>query len=406
MLRKQPILLSILIVSYLLLLFLAWYNTLADDDLLMWAAVKREGVLGATLEQYRSWNTRWMSFLFLHTWLYFLNPQSSLFLYHLFTFCMLFAAFKRIVDSPEIKSALQFRDNSAFAAGLGVLALFICTYNIGDTWFWINTSTMYGWNLIVLIYAFSLVLRPLGSSSLQSALLNVCGLYVGGAAEPAAILVLILIPAFLLLKKDQAAPYKSNIIHFLTGLCIAFAIAFAGEGHSRREAALPDLSLLNLVLHSVYFSLKIILWHSPLRWLCALGLLTAVFRQRTNSPRNPLRDALLALSAWIAVVVVHTSFITYIMGDYGPARAWSFLSLWLVVCSSWWLYHHTGQIRVKVLWGLQFISLVLIVGTALQQLRVIPEYARMVKEINEGRRPYEDQKLPDHGLLHRMNGLR
>ena len=39
-------------------LYVAWYNRMVDDDLIMVAAVKRAGVLGATIEQYHSWNTR------------------------------------------------------------------------------------------------------------------------------------------------------------------------------------------------------------------------------------------------------------------------------------------------------------------------------------------------------------
>lgn len=94
------------------------------------------------------------------------------------------------------------------------------------------------------------------------------------------------------------------------------------------------------------------------------------------------------------------------MGDYGPPRAWSFLSLWLMAVSGWWLYHHAFRINEKLRSGLQLISLALILTTAIQQFRVIPEYSRVAREVNAEQLPFDDQKLPDNGLLHRMNGTR
>jgi hypothetical protein len=384
---------------------LAWYNLLQDDDLLMLESVHRAGIIGATQEQYYTWNTRWTSFFFLHSWMYFMQANSSLFLYHLCTSLALWGACFRLGKALNYRQWMSDISPVALASAFSA-ALLVSTYHIGDTWFWMNTSTMYGWNLIVLLLALALVLKPLESGGLTSALLNACGLFVGGAAEPATVLLLLMIPAFLVFQKEVAAPYISNLIHFLTGLCIAFAIALAGEGHSKREAALPDLSFVNLIVHSGYFSLKILVWHSPLRWLCGLGLLLPFFHKNSVSARHPLRDALLALTAWISVVVLHTLFITYIMGDYGPPRAWSFLSLWLMAVTGWWLYHHAFRINEKLRSGLQLISLALILSTAIQQFRVIPEYSRVAREVNAGQLPFDDQKLPENGLLHRMNGTR
>ena len=63
------------IPQYLLLLLfvlgfglLAFYNVLMDDDLVMLRGVEAHGIVGATIDHYDSWNTRWMSFFFLHTW--------------------------------------------------------------------------------------------------------------------------------------------------------------------------------------------------------------------------------------------------------------------------------------------------------------------------------------------------
>ncbi|MBL0096804.1 MAG: hypothetical protein IPP46_10160 [Bacteroidetes bacterium] len=153
---------------------LSYYNVLVDDDVVMLRSVKDAGIVGATIGQYETWNTRWMSFFFLHTWMNFWNENSSPLLYHLVTLMALVLASRRLVMAMISKRWIAASSNLQewFFAGLISTALVVSSYHIGDTWFWVNTSTMYGWNLIALLLAISLVLSPLKNNLLQDILLT------------------------------------------------------------------------------------------------------------------------------------------------------------------------------------------------------------------------------------------
>lgn len=189
-------------------LLLSYYNALLDDDIVMLRSVREQGIIGATIGQYESWNTRWMSFLFLHSWMYFWNEDSSPLLYHLFTLTTLLCSFRRLARGLSAKGLINPAGKAEirFYAALMTAALLAATYHIGDTWFWVNTSTMYGWNLTAIVCTLSLVLLPLKNSLLQDIFISHAGLYVGGAAEPAVACLLILLPSLLFFKRNSAHP--------------------------------------------------------------------------------------------------------------------------------------------------------------------------------------------------------
>lgn len=389
-------------------MLLSYFNVAMDDDIVMFRSVKEHGVLAATIGQYQSWNTRWMSFFFLHTWMYYLNENSSLLFYHLITFIALFLASLRLVKACHQKGFLNSTSvtDTYFSAGLISAALLASTYHIGDTWFWLNTSTMYGWNLIAILFSLSLAILPLKNNFLHDSMLTFLGLYVGGASEPSVASLFVLLPVFLVVKKTESAPYRKDSMNFLIGMGLSFAIALAGEGHGKRDAALPDLQLGDWLIKSIYFSSKIVLYHSPLRVIMALLLLYPLFNRTTfSSAKNSFfyysRNASIA---WIIIVVIHVFFITSIMGDYGPERAWSFISLWTVLVSGWWWYHVAHLISEKVIKGLCWPLAFYLIFIVLQQYRLIPPYIAYIHKVQQGELPFDATKIPDSGLLHPLNG--
>jgi hypothetical protein len=403
-----------LIPRYLLLLLfllgfglLAYYNVLMDDDIVMLRGLEAHGIVGATIDHYDSWNTRWMSFFFLHTWMSFWTEDSSPLLYHLFTLGSLFFVsdlFLRSLQANKGLNAFTSTNDRILKSGLFTAAIIVSTFHIGDTWFWVNTSTMYGWNLIALLGALSICINPLRNKFLQDSLITFLGLYVGGAAEPAAVCLFIMLIGVLYYKSDQTKEYRNHIINFLIGMSVSFGIALAGDGHSKREAALPDLSIIDWFIHSGYFSVKIAAIHAPLRIFLVIALLYPVFSNNISTPKLSLaKGTLYACAAWFLVVVVHTYFITFIMGDYGPPRAWSFISFVSVLMVAWWLWQYSNKIPKVVAQISTWISVLVIGYFVFVQVHELPEYSSYVKKVKAKEILFDVKEVPSSGLLHRMS---
>ena len=403
-----------LIPRYLLLLLfmlgfglLAYYNVLMDDDLMMLRGVQAHDIVGATIDHYDSWNTRWMSFLFLHTWMSFWTEDNSPLLYHLFTLGSLFFVsdlFLRSLQTNKSLSAFTSTGDRILKSGLFTAAIIISTFHIGDTWFWVNTSTMYGWNLIALLGAVSITIQPLRNKFIQDSLITFLGLYVGGAAEPAVVCLFIILVVVLIFKTDSTQEYRNHIINFLIGMGVSFGIALAGDGHSKREAVLPDLSIVDWLIHSGYFSAKIAFIHAPLRIFLVLTLLYPIFSNNSSTTKLSVsKGTLYAVMALLFVVVLHTYFITYVMGDYGPPRAWSFISLVSVLLVAWWLFHFVNKIPVVAIHISTLISVFIIAYVVYIQAIELPPYSTYVKKVKAKELLFDVKEVPKSGLLHRMS---
>lgn len=400
---------SVLLLSLFLLGFglLAYYNVLVDDDLVMLRGVEAHGIVGATYDHYATWNTRWMSFFYLHTWMSFWSEDSSPWLYHLFTLLALLVAsdlFLRALQAKKGLNPFTSKSDRILKSGLFTAAIIISSFHIGDTWFWVNTSTMYGWNLIALLGAVSICINPLRNKFLQDTAITFLGIYVGGAAEPAVICLFLLLIGILYFKNDQTRDYKNHIINFLIGMGVSFGIALAGDGHSKREAALPDLSIIDWFIHSGYFSVKIAVIHAPLRIFLALAILYPIFSNNLRTPKLSVgKGTLYACIAWLLVIVVHTYFITFIMGDYGPPRAWSFISFMSVLLVAWWLWHYSNKIPKVVAQISTWISVLVFGYFVFVQTQELPQYSSYVKKVKAKEILFDVKEVPSSGLLHRLS---
>lgn len=397
----------------LLLLFivgfglLAFYNVLVDDDLVMLRGVQAHGIVGATYDHYATWNTRWMSFFFLHTWMSFWNEDSSPLLYHLFTLVSLWLVsdlFLRSLQANKGLNAFTSTPDRILKSGLFTMAIIISSFHIGDTWFWVNTSTMYGWNLIAILLALSTCIQPIQNKFLQDTVITFLGIYVGGAAEPAVVCLFVILTGVLYFKSNRTLEYRNHLINFLIGMGVSFGIALAGDGHSKREAALPDLTTVDWLIHSGYFSAKIAFIHAPLRIFLVMVLLYPIFSNNHSIPKLSLgKGTLYAIIAWLTIITLHTYFITFIMGDYGPPRAWSFIGFVSVLLGAWWVWQYSNRIPKVVAQISTWVSVFIIGYFVFIQIQVLPLYSSYAKKVKAKEILFEAKEVPSSGFLHQMS---
>ncbi|MFM1745866.1 MAG: hypothetical protein RLZZ630_1803 [Bacteroidota bacterium] len=403
MIRRYPIhalLLLVLLAGWILLSF---YNVLVDDDLVFLRLLQEKGIAEATRYQYDTWNTRWMSFLWLHLWIGSFTPTGSLMPYHLFTLAALIAASYRSVRALQILNWV--REGSAadtlFMATLMAFAIIISSYHIGDTWFWVNTSTMYGWNLIFILWACSIVSKPFPSPLLSSSCLALCGLYTGGSAEPAVACLLFILPVLLLIN-EISDDKRKHVLTFLIPMCISFLIAFIGKGHVKREEALPDADFLKWAGLSLWYSVRIVLVESPVRLLIVMALLWPLRSPTMEPVKLPEHAFRCSILFCITTIVIHAGLIVAIMGDYGPPRALSFIGLAAVICLL--LLLHSFDLKRFARSGkvLAIAALLIASQVIFHQFKVLSIYQKHVKDIVSGKIEFRAEDVPDSGLLHRI----
>jgi hypothetical protein len=406
-------------------LVLSFFNRLMNDDLLMLQAVKDHGITGATQLLYEKWNTRWASLLWVNTWYSFWDMDSHPFWYHIITLDFIIGAFMRLLQSLQKRN--YFPTVNLFTticwSFLCTGALVAATYHIGDTWFWVNTSAMYGWNLGFFILAMGILLEE--EKSITDLLLVIgCGIFIGGAAEPFAVLLLLSGLLCFVMPSIRQVIYRDRaFLFFLLAIWVSFGFAYAGSGHAVRSTLLPTVSVLSAIAKGLYFGLKIIVIHSPLRLLATTFLfIPFYFIGRMYADGHTisfktyfLKYKLPAFSIWCCWVFLHAIIITKIMGDYGPARAWSSISLATVIMVAylWWMAGKNNLLQEATILSILIrLTPFLIAGICLVQFFTLQTYSKALDQRMELLFTAKEKNdtatlvlppLPSSGFLHDEN---
>lgn len=403
MIRRYPIHTLLLLVLTAGWMVLSFYNTLVDDDLVFLRLLQEKGLFEATRYQYDTWNTRWMSFIWLHLWMGSFTPTGTLLPYHVFTLAALIAASYRTVRALQPLNWVRQGSvaDTLFMAALMAFAVVVSSYHIGDTWFWVNTSTMYGWNLIFIVWAFSIITKPYQSNLANSLSLTLCGLYTGGSSEPAVACLLFFLTVLLLrnLIPDSKRKY---VLFFLIPMCIAFLIAFLGKGHVKREEALPDADFLRWTGLSVWYSVRIALIESPVRLLIVTALLWPLRNPTIDPIKIPKHSIRFPIVFWMTTIGIHAGLIVAIMGDYGPPRALSFIGLMSVTCLLLVIQSLDLNRSDRIGKVLVFSALLITGPITFHQFKVLGNYQNHVRKLVGGKIGIQPEEIPDPGLLHRI----
>ncbi|MBK9636725.1 MAG: hypothetical protein IPO63_02515 [Bacteroidetes bacterium] len=161
---------------------------------------------------------------------------------------------------------------------------------------------------------------------------------------------------------------------------------------------------MDWLIHSGYFSAKIAFIHAPLRIFLVLTMLYPIFSNNSSTAKLSLvKGTLYAFMAWLFVVVMHTYFITYVMGDYGPPRAWSFISFVYVLIGAWWLFNYSNKIPSLVIQISTWVSVGIIAYVVYIQAIELPPYSSYVKKVNSKEIMFDGKEVPKAGLLHRVS---
>ncbi len=423
------------ILFFVLYLSLCLHNRLALDDFHFLANINLHGVLQGTFVEYQQWSSRWFSVLVNHTILSFVQkvPQ-SLGLFALFNLLftagsvailirvLLFHLHSKLSFAWHLNHFHQswlFLQSVLFVTSL----IFLSTLRIGETWFWLCSTTTYLWSSLFFILGLTGLFYP-KKGGIAAVLTTLPFFYIGGSSGPLALLCLLLISLLLIVvirgSRILLIPYRRMIRRLMTAFvfcAIAFYILYRAPGNRNREQFFSQISLLQSVFLNVkmvgIIYLKRLPSVLPFLFVGCIPFSVLGHHIAKRSDGKQLKKNLIRVSvSYVSVVFLYQLSITFKTQDVAAYRALFFVSLssfiyvalvfFLLGCYGSWVSRFQC---ILLLFPVLVVSLV----WAWQCVVQIPITARYAKAYDERMQTIEQQvkdscdlillPLPPSGLL-------
>src|SRR5688572_16368771 len=322
-----------LVLFLISFLIVGYFNRFATDDFDFLNKLREHGVVGSVKWYHEHWSIRWTSVLLLNGMLLLTLKGGTLVWFHLISISLLFGGFYRI-----IKQVLSPAKEALLLSGYLSVAFFFACFSISEVFFWINASTSYLFGVIALLFAIGEILNK-QQSALSFLSLAGCGLFIGGAYEPMVFTCMVACMVVLFL---QVRPYNWNvgkivinkkIIIFLSVLMFAFAISYSGEGHVVRSTYLPQTDFIFKLWVWMKAVVKIFIIYIPKIILPVLLLSFPCFLTGLSQPLPWVTNGIVKkiTISFICLTIISLLPTAFLMSEMGPERAWTQISLYLVI---------------------------------------------------------------------------
>jgi hypothetical protein len=343
--------LSVFSMAFLILYFiLSCNNRLAADDYYFLKNANDYGIWNGMLEAYHSWVTRWFAILFLNLAFKSYSLFHSLFPYHLFTLVVFIIAVIGFMNILFKKFDVKFPSIILLLYSiLFISAFFFFTFNIGETWFWVTSTTMYLWSLIFFLAGLTVIIQP-GNQLWKKFFCFLCFLFIGGASESTAISILFLLLVWIIyiffksgfaLEIFQKDARIKLLIIAIVAIVASLFISYMGEGRSLRQSALPHTGILTAKFISLKSFVKLLLFYLPLKihWFLFFSIPWIYLGHQLNSEKKEnigkvFGKLIRFFSAFLLLSFISFIPVSYLLGETGPFRTWILISFYLAICSS------------------------------------------------------------------------
>jgi hypothetical protein len=168
------------------------------------------------------------------------------------------------------------------------------------------------------------------------------GLYIAGSYEPLVFTCMLSCVIYLgtLIKRHGwrvwVFPFDKKIIVFLSALMAGFYISYSGEGHVVRSAFLPQTSFDYRLITWVKSCIKMFVLYIPAK-IPMLALLSVPWMLVGSIalPKIIHKKFVVRLTIlFVAFCMVSLAPVSFIMSEMGPERAWTQISLAMVIYAS------------------------------------------------------------------------
>ncbi len=339
---------SFTILLLLLIVILSFHARFAADDYYFLFLEKTKGAIGGTIFQYSDFSGRWLCHFVTLMVLKLSGFKYFLAAFFLFTFGILYLILSSLFYKIYNWSDIEETDfNSDFPPLLIIASLVLCSFSVGENWFWFMSVMTYGWSLIFALILVNLYLNN-KKRFYTSTLLIFSSLYIGSASESFAVLIILFSILFVTFKIRSVGieNFKSNpknqaLILSMVLIFASFLISTLSPGTFHRNDLLPSLTLLQKteVLFRSFGKILLIYIPSKIHLFAILGLPWMAFGfylQEMIQDRNQtiIRNLLLVLILTLVAIPVCLFPTVFILGETGPARALLFITLVISVSTA------------------------------------------------------------------------
>lgn len=320
-----------------LYVILVWHNVYAADDYFFVYNAKFRGVIGAVLFTAKTWTPRPAEMLLYYTLVKYSPEHFALVSYGIAVFALLGVSVYKLVKLILRNTAIALTNFEI----INYVLLFVCLFfficiSIGETWFWLCSSAGYLLSLIAFLWGLIFLLSK-KTNVFNSVLLILCFVYVMGAAETFAVLVVALLFILLVIQifncQFQLQELKNNIffrkVFIVCSISlITVLVIYYSEGATFRKSILKQASMGDTLILSIKAMAHLVIRFTTEKLLYAvLFSIPFILIGKKISESSVLnqyftKKIFLTISI-LFLLITFTSFIpaAYIMSDRGPDRS-------------------------------------------------------------------------------------
>jgi hypothetical protein len=387
------------ILFLLLLVILSFHARFAADDYYFIFLEKSYGAIGGTVFQYGDFSGRWLCHFISLTIL-----KLSGFKYFLPAFFLLTLGTLYLILSSLFYKIYNWYDvdeqdfNSDFPPLLIIASLVLCSFSVGENWFWFISVTTYVWSLI-----FGLILVNLYLNNkyrfYTPILLIFSSLYIGSASESFAVLTLLFSILFVTFKMRsegieafKANPKNRTLLFMMILIFASFLLSTLSPGTFNRNDLLPTLSIWQKSEILIRSLGKVIIQYLPSKihlflilgipWLAFGFYIQEMSQYKTKAIIRNISLTILLTGMAILVSLFPTVFI---LGEIGPARALLIITL-IFTLSFAFLFTLTGMLfnreshTIKITSFAFFFSIIYLFYQNIYQYRVTKVFSETYDE--------------------------
>ncbi len=416
---------SIAVVCFLFLslyLVLSFNCRLSSDDFYYLGLHNEFGAWGGMAHQYFKWSGRWAAHWIACALIGAYRNFWFLPLITLSTLTALIFSIRGILTDVISKYGYITKPDSLLISLAIVATFFFTSYGIGESWFWYIIIITYMWSIIAFIIILNMIFRE--GRLINYVMVVLAGCFIGGASESFAMIfitVLLLILGYRIspLKYSYSESVNKKLIFAIAIITISLAVSAFAPGTGVRNSLLPSVTISGKVFITAKAFIKYFVRYLPQKILCFLFLLSPIvffgmmFRKNVNRKINyayTLRILSVLYPAGLIILFIPTCFI---LGETGPDRALSIVSLYTVIIFGILFFLLGTLIENKpvtaILIVMNILTSVYIFFEMLEQKRIASSFSSAY----DNRLIYLEsmkndssvhiiglQKLPDHGMLY------
>lgn len=370
------------IIFLVVFLFLSFINKPAADDYWFLSHVRDLGVFDLVKQLYNNASGRWSANFAANVFyaLYLSHPVTIAIpaLFNLifgiaisFLFIKKYYIINNIVHKP-----FQIAGISIFF----ILSLFLCTFDIGESWFWTVSITVYFFSIWCFLGMLYLIFWC-KNNCFNFILLIAMSVYIGGASEGYAIFfIFVLTVVFFFsffgkyfstftISQKLKNRYIIKLLLAIVFITIGLYVNYISNGTASRQSWLPKPTLFTGFWMTAYTFIQIILPNIVKIFPILLALLLISFsffsiHQHEKFPTiNNLKKSVLFLFFICLILVLVMLFPTaFLLSDALPNRALSIVSLFIVVLAIY-LGYFLSRLKVKKVKAHSFAQIAIAVFT-------------------------------------------